>query len=571
MNASRERRDTARTRSSYRRMPEWADEPTGATFRFRSATELRPPAAPSCLNRPDGVPTHRAMSVTSGLRPVGAVLGVSMLPQDIDDPQDAMLSELIAFMTKDTPSVQHVLDLTEPYLRVAAGLTAATVFELDSESGLLNPTARLGEPGARDLLTAGKVFRMAAGAKPLVDGERMAIRLRIGGQTVGVLLLTGSDLALLRPEVLAATALHFATTLQGLVAEKQRQFVSHVSSTIRRLFEQGMAATSVEAAGRIVATAAAEGLRTEFGALYLVDGAGRIRYVHSVGYPEGDVEIARLIGQDAAESPVWQSIQAGRPALVSNSSAAHVRAGGLVETLGMKSFIAMPLMSAQGPVGMIMCGDASSTREWTSRDRIFAEQLSVEGALIVDSAGMRQAAQAHVAQLSHQAFHDSLTGLPNRSALLERAERAVEDAAAGGTRVAFMLLDLNGFKQVNDTAGHQAGDTLLQQVSKRLLGSVRDDDVVSRLGGDEFAILLTRNPDEAGTAKVAGRICDRLREPFTIDGEVVQIGGSVGIALYPDDAPDYDELMKAADEAMYEAKRDTKVHGGGFRRAAQAG
>jgi len=134
-----------------------------------------------------------------------------------------------------------------------------------------------------------------------------------------------------------------------------------------------------------------------------------------------------------------------------------------------------------------------------------------------------------------------------------------------------MLLDLNGFKQVNDTAGHQAGDTLLQQVSKRLLGSVRDDDVVSRLGGDEFAILLTRNPDEAGTAKVAGRICDRLREPFTIDGEVVQIGGSVGIALYPDDAPDYDELMKAADEAMYEAKRDTKVHGGGFRRAAQAG
>jgi diguanylate cyclase (GGDEF)-like protein len=133
--------------------------------------------------------------------------------------------------------------------------------------------------------------------------------------------------------------------------------------------------------------------------------------------------------------------------------------------------------------------------------------------------------------------------------------------------VALMLLDLNGFKQVNDTNGHQAGDVLLQQVAKRLLGAVRDDDVVSRLGGDEFAILLTRDPDEAAATAVAGRICERLRQPFTIDGEQVQIGGSVGIALFPDDATDYDALMRGADAAMYEAKRDTKQHGGGSRRA----
>src|SRR4029453_5495622 len=146
-----------------------------------------------------------------------------------------------------------------------------------------------------------------------------------------------------------------------------------------------------------------------------------------------------------------------------------------VQTLALKSFVAIPMMSAQGPVGMIICGDSGAAREWTSRDRILAEQLSVEGALIIDSAGMRQDAQAHVAQLSHQAFHDSLTALPNRSYLLDRAERAVRGAEAGGNgqRVALMPLDLNGFKQVNDTSGHQAGDVLLQQVAKRLLGSVR--------------------------------------------------------------------------------------------------
>jgi len=509
-----------------------------------------------------------AMSVSSGVRPVGAVIGMPVPPDAVGDPQDALLADLVTFMTKDTPSVQHVLERAEPYLAKAAGLTAATVFELDSETGLLNLAARLGPAGGRDMLTAGKVFRMAAGAAPLVDGERMAIRLRIGGQTVGVLLLTGTDLAALRPAILSPVALHFATTLQGLAAEKQRQFVSHVSSIIRRLFEQGMAASSVEAAGRVLATSTAEAFRTEYAALYLVDSHGLIRYVHGVGLPGGDVQlIANLIGKAAGDSPVWRSIESGRPALVGDVATAQVRPGGLVQTMGLKSYLALPLLSAQGAVGMIMCGHPGSTREWSRADRILAEQLSVEATLIVDSAEMRQAAQAHVAQLSHQAFHDSLTGLPNRSHLLNRAEEAVEQASATGARTALLLLDLNGFKQVNDTAGHQAGDLLLQRVSQRLLASVRDDDVVARLGGDEFAILLTRDPDGAAAEQVAARICERLKEPFEIDGARVEVGGSIGIALFPEDATDYDALMRGADSAMYVAKRDTKRDGGGFRRA----
>jgi diguanylate cyclase (GGDEF)-like protein len=506
------------------------------------------------------------MSVSS-VRPVGAVLGVSVLAPASGDPQDTLLAELVAGMTKDTPSTQRMLEVAEPHLREACGLTAATVFDLDSETGLLNPCARLGNPGARDLLTAGKVFRQAAGAAPVVDGTRMALRLRLGGQTVGVLLLTGAGLSALRPETLAQLALHFATTLQALAAEKQRQFVSHVATTIRRLFEDGMAATSVEAAGRALASAAAAGFRTEFGAVCLVDGEGVIRYVHSVGLPVDTAAMNGLVGKPAGDSPVWRSVGDGRPALTADASKVNVMQSGLVELMGLRSFIAIPMMSAQGPVGLILCGDASATREWTSRDRIFAEQLSVEGTLIIDSAGMRQAAQAHVAELSHQAYHDSLTGLPNRSFLLDRASRAVREATADDTRVALMLLDLDGFKQVNDSAGHQAGDVLLQQVSKRLQGVVRGHDVVSRLGGDEFAILLTRDPDEDVAAGVAARICERLREPFRIDGDLVRIGGSVGYAMFPEDATSYEALMRRADEAMYEAKRDLKKSGGGSRRS----
>ncbi|MGK5681970.1 diguanylate cyclase domain-containing protein [Actinoplanes sp. URMC 104] len=483
------------------------------------------------------------------------------------DAQDALVADLVSSMTRDTPSVQHVLNLTTPHLREAAGLTAATVFDLDSETGLLNAVARVGEPGRRDLLTAGKIFRMAAGAPPLLTAGQMAVRLRIGGQTVGVLLLTGDDLAGLRADVLATLALIFATTLQGLAAERQRQFLSHATTVIRRLFEQGMAATSIEAAARILAASSAEGFRTEHGAVCLVDGDGLIRYVHSVNVPDDDTTLNGLVGCAVAGSPVWQTIKDGHAALVGDADPATARPCDLVRAMDLRSYVALPLMSAQGPVGMILVGDSTATRDWTSRDRLLADQLSVEGALIVDSAGMRQAAQAHVAELSHQAFHDSLTGLPNRTHLIERAERAVRDAAGAHGRVALLMLDLNGFKQVNDTAGHQAGDVLLQQVAKRLLGAVRDDDVVCRLGGDEFAILLTRDPDEAASSAVAFRICDRLREPFTIDGRELSVGGSVGIALYPDDATDYETLMKRADSAMYHAKRDTKHSGGGFRRA----
>ncbi|GGN82019.1 hypothetical protein GCM10010112_59090 [Actinoplanes lobatus] len=504
------------------------------------------------------------MSVGSEMHTAGPEVegpnGAVMTP----DRQSLLLTELVGFMTKDTPSVQHVLDLTTPHLRDIAGLTAATVFELDSETGMMTVSARVGEPGRRDQMVAGKVFRTPAGGKPVVNGEQMAIRLRIGGQTVGVLLLTGTALDELQLDTIATMSLHFATTLQGLAAEKQRQFVAHSSATIRELFEHGMSADNVETAAELLARSCATAFRTEHAAMHLIDGEGRIRYVHGVGFPD---EVHRalstnLLGKRAAESPVWcNSAEKGEPMLVSDAGTAKVRSGGLTQTIGFRSFIAMPLLSAQGPVGMVMCGDSSGTRDWTAQDRILAEQLAVEGTLIMDSARMRQAAELHMNELTQQAFHDSLTGLPNRKQLLDRAETAVEIASSTGTRVGLLLLDLNGFKQVNDTVGHHAGDVLLQLVAKRLQGVVRRPDLVARLGGDEFSVLLTGDPDEKAAIAVGERICERLREPFDIEGEPVRIGASIGVALFPDHATEFEAMMREADAYMYQAKRG----GGGVR------
>ncbi|MGH8869641.1 MAG: putative bifunctional diguanylate cyclase/phosphodiesterase [Actinomycetes bacterium] len=158
--------------------------------------------------------------------------------------------------------------------------------------------------------------------------------------------------------------------------------------------------------------------------------------------------------------------------------------------------------------------------------------------------------------LSHQAHHDALTTLPNRVVLLERGEAAVVRARATRSPLSVLMLDLDGFKDVNDTLGHSWGDDLLRQVGHRLTDRLRDADVVARLGGDEFAVLLS-TADLAEAQRVAERLLDALAESFDVAGIALEVGGSVGIAvLGPDDEGDLDinALLRRADVAMYSAK-----------------
>ncbi|GIM80282.1 sensor domain-containing diguanylate cyclase [Actinoplanes auranticolor] len=476
-----------------------------------------------------------------------------------DDDQALLHNDLIAVMTRDIPSVAHMLAIVAGRLSGPCGLRAASVFTLDPDDGSLAPGATHGAAARGDITLAGAVFRVAAGAPPVRDGDRTAVRLRIGGRTLGVLVLTGDSIDALRPEVAATIGLQLATTLQALAAEQDHQYVARANATIRGLFEQGTAATTVEEAGRLLARATSEAFRTERAAVHLIGPDGRICYAAGVGITEPiSAELVRnLNGKLAADSPVWRAMAAGagEPTLVGDVTRAQVRPGGFVQTLQLRSFLAMPLMSAAGPVGMVMCGDASGPRRWTGRDHALARQVALEGAMIVDSARLRQAQQRHLAELTRQAYHDPLTGLPNRTHLLERAEQEVADAQATGGRLALLLLDLDGFKRVNDTVGHHAGDALLQAVGRRLESSLRERDVVARLGGDEFAILLARDPDATAARSAAERLHARLCEPYDIEGREVRVGASIGIALFPGEADSMPALMRGADAAMYRAKR----------------
>jgi len=154
------------------------------------------------------------------------------------------------------------------------------------------------------------------------------------------------------------------------------------------------------------------------------------------------------------------------------------------------------------------------------------------------------------------AHHDPLTELPNRTLFNDRLSQAMAIARRNGGRVGLMLLDLDNFKDINDTLGHGVGDRLLQNIAERLNGHIRDTDTVARLGGDEFAIVLPQFRSASDTLSYAKRIIEIVGEPMTIEGHEVQVGTSIGVALYPDDGHDIEHMVSHADMAMYQAKAD---------------
>ena len=162
-------------------------------------------------------------------------------------------------------------------------------------------------------------------------------------------------------------------------------------------------------------------------------------------------------------------------------------------------------------------------------------------------------------ELAHQALHDSLTGLPNRAFLLNRIGEMTLDVERSRECFALLILDLDGFKQINDRLGHRAGDLVLRDLAPRLQEPLRRGDVVARLGGDEFAILLSPPADAKIAFAVAGRINHCIREPLLVEGMCFKLSASIGIALHPQHGRKAGNLLHHADIAMYTAKRDRLV------------
>jgi diguanylate cyclase len=166
-----------------------------------------------------------------------------------------------------------------------------------------------------------------------------------------------------------------------------------------------------------------------------------------------------------------------------------------------------------------------------------------------------EAAERATVLMSIKAERDFLTGLPNRALLADRLAQSIELAHRHGTRVALMFLDLDNFKEINDSLGHTVGDRLLQSAATRLQACLRGSDTVSRQGGDEFLVLLTEVTSVQGTDVIADKLKKAMAEPHLIGSHQIRVTLSIGISLYPDDGKDVGSLLSHADTAMYFAKR----------------
>jgi len=162
--------------------------------------------------------------------------------------------------------------------------------------------------------------------------------------------------------------------------------------------------------------------------------------------------------------------------------------------------------------------------------------------------------KAQEARIEHLAYHDSLTGLPNRTMLMDRLARALSQAQRLEQQVAVLFIDLDRFKLVNDSLGHPIGDQLLQEIARRLRAALRDGDTVARVGGDEFQVVVCNVGGSTGAARIAEKLMRALGEPFTLEGQELHVTASLGLSLYPRDGDSGELLLKYADIALYEAK-----------------
>jgi diguanylate cyclase (GGDEF)-like protein/PAS domain S-box-containing protein len=163
--------------------------------------------------------------------------------------------------------------------------------------------------------------------------------------------------------------------------------------------------------------------------------------------------------------------------------------------------------------------------------------------------------RAHAEQSEYQALHDSLTGLPNRVLFADRLQQAALGSARSGSAVVVLMVDLDGFKEINDLHGHHAGDLVLQAVAERLGHAVRSSDTVGRLGGDEFGIVLPEWVPSTDIAALVEKLEASVGDPIDIGEVAVRVGASIGVASYPGDGDDLESVLRKADAAMYEAKR----------------
>ena len=304
---------------------------------------------------------------------------------------------------------------------------------------------------------------------------------------------------------------------------------------------------------RLVESAVAATPGAEAGSLLLRDDDGdTYRFVAAVGY-----DLERLAPVTFGDEEIRVSADVAHPVVVhvhpeasqEDERAFLLRAHGRMDEI--RATLTVPIVLSGRRVAAL-CLDAFADRDAFGDDaHRLAAAFGAQVAALVKRRALEKA-------LERMAYHDHLTGLPNRTLFRDRLVQAIAHARRNGRRGAALFIDLDNLKVTNDTLGHAVGDALLRSVAERLQAVVRDEDTVARIGGDEFTVVLPEVKDAPAAARVAEKLIEAFRAPFAVAGHEVHATASLGITLFPDDATDADALIQHGDTAMYHAKTQGK-------------
>ena len=413
-------------------------------------------------------------------------------------------------------------------------------------------------PMVESAFASGKPVRATHGHDPKLGvgwaeafGIQSAMAVPLASPPVGVLVLDSSVRRSFRSdEIRVITA--FGSLLGEIVRRTQQATEREVrlaaGESVRELLKHGLASPDVAQMAQRLASIAREAVEGGVALVCLPVEPGTLCEIgRAAAEPALEGHEPRRIESPVAEEPIG-------PLAIVDVADEHGPAERLLRELGLAAGVVVPLVGYKDGSGVLVCGSVEP-RLWSERALELCSQLGLEGGLVLEAARLRELERAHQVELQHRAHHDFLTGLGNRSLFYEHTGSALAVARRERNRVGVLLVDLDGFKDINDGLGHDHGDRLLAEVASRLRNTVRDGDIVARLGGDEFAVALTSGVSQHSALAAAQRIADAVGAPITLGGIEVSVGSSIGVALFPDHGRSTEVVLRNADAAMYEAKR----------------
>ncbi len=317
--------------------------------------------------------------------------------------------------------------------------------------------------------------------------------------------------------------------------------------------ESSIAAGDIRGALKIITEKAAKAMRCRRISVWFLDDAeSALRCVHVLDDGKHNTALRHVIERSRCP-PLFDAMRETRTYAVADASS-DARAAPIMESYlkpnGITALLGAPFRQGYRVRGIILHEYTEGSREWTRDEASFSSSLADFVALAMTAYDRRQAEE----KLRQLANYDRLTGLPNRSLFMDRMAQSLTKARRAKQRVALLFIDVDRFKGINDSLGHQAGDLVLRTIGKRLINCVRSADTVARLGGDEFTVII----EECESVEMITNVCDRIlaaaMEPILLGQTEANLSCSIGISLFPNDGKDVELLLQNADSAMYKAK-----------------